>query len=107
MSHQQDDDSSQLRLGGGNSMRNTTDDVESDLASESGLEEGSEGGLEAGSSEGSDPSREVAEFGSGGDLWWNDFITAKEQMLQDVLQVTFKGSLPLLGCGQDLFMWLP
>lgn len=29
----------------------------------------------------------LTEFGSRGDLWWEDFIAAKEEMLTDVLQV--------------------
>ena len=30
----------------------------------------------------------LTEFGSRGDLWWEDFIAAKEEMLTDVLQVS-------------------
>lgn len=48
-----------------------------------GSDEGSEGG-----SEGGQPSKVIAEFGAAGDAWWHDFIAAKEEMLNDVLQVS-------------------
>ena len=47
-----------------------------------GSDEGSEGG-----SEGGQPSKVIVEFGAAGDAWWHDFIAAKEEMLNDVLQV--------------------
>ncbi|KAL3145733.1 hypothetical protein ABBQ32_003262 [Trebouxia sp. C0010 RCD-2024] len=56
-----------------------------------GSEEGSEEApqLEEGVDEGSEgvpPSKLLVEFGASGDAWWQDFIAAKEQMLNDVLQ---------------------
>ena len=68
-------------------------------SSNDGSEQGSEGGskeasqLEAGVSEGSEkgsegaqPAKLLGEFGTAGDAWWQDFIAAKEKMLNDVLQ---------------------
>ena len=54
-----------------------------------GSDEGSEGG-----SEGGQPSKVIVEFGAAGDAWWHDFIAAKEEMLNDVLQVRLYVSLP-------------
>ncbi len=51
--------------------------------SEGRSEEGSEGG-----SEGVQPSKLLVDFGEAGDAWWQDFIAAKEQMLNDILQAT-------------------
>lgn len=71
------------------------DSEEGSEESQEGLEEGSEdalqleGGLGEGSeggSEGGQPSKLIVEFGAAGDAWWHDFIAAKEEMLNDVLQ---------------------
>ena len=78
------EESSQRRASNSCLHRQTVDAAESEPTSAEGSDTGSELG-----SGGVEPGKVLMEFGSAGDLWWNDFITAKEEMLTDVLQVGF------------------
>ena len=72
------------------------DGSEEESAEASELDEGSDEGLEGGSEGGSEeeqPSKVIVEFGAAGDAWWHDFIAAKEEMLNDILQVQSSASL--------------
>ncbi len=87
---QHEAESQEVRVVGKSLHRAAVSCVESDLGSEADHEDGSDGGAEGGSEGGLDgvqPTKVIVEFGSAGDRWWHDFITAKEDMLTNVLQV--------------------